>query len=159
MAKKRKQKASAPGELSSASGLLRGLVEKGGKFPGHRVIKEIRKGEGNVRIKVYWGGQTRRTTQKEIAKLARDRGYDLASRRFEAADAPTRARMLGNSLRWQGKAKERWTKKFDAKIASVRNPQKKKRLTQQRAKLAGAKVRSPLIGGRPVSSYVRRYWD
>jgi hypothetical protein len=163
MARRRRQAGPQPmnsvGELSSASELLRGMRFRGGKFPGHRVIDEVRKGPGDVRLVKFFGGQTRKVSKREIAELARDRGFDVSLRRFNEAQPEDRVRMLRGSLRWQEKAKARYMQRYEKKLGSVKSPVKRKRLEQQMGALAAAPVRSPLTGSKPVSGYVRRFWD
>lgn len=158
LAGKRRPKPSQVGELSSTSELLRGMRLPGGKFPGERVIKETRKAEGSKRLIVLYGGRTLRSSKRELAAMARDRGFDLSHQRFLKADAATRASMIQGSLRWQEKAKARWMGRLEKRAASVKSPQKRARILGDRDRLATAPVASPHTGARPVSSYLRRYW-
>lgn len=147
------------GELSSASGMLQNMRLPGGKYPGHSVVKEVRKGKGKIRYHVTYGGKIRRATKREVAQMARDRGFDLSHQRYLAAPEAVKADMLAKSLKWQARSKERWIARMKERIAMVTDLAKKKRLLAQLRKFQRSPVNSPHTGKAPVSAYLRRYWE
>jgi len=149
---------SALGPYSSTSELLHGMRFPGSKHPGERVIKSTHKGPGNQRTILYYGGRREKTTKRRLYELARDRGFDVSHRRFQASDPATKAQMIKGSLEWQGRAQRRWLSRMDDMLSRVTSSSKKKRLQAQRKRLASAPVRSPHLGHAPVSAYLRRYW-
>lgn len=146
-------------ELSSASDLLRGMRFPKSNYPGHRVVKEVRKGRGADRYIVFYSGKVQRSNKRNIARLAHDRGFDVSLQRFERADPAEKARMIAGSLQWQTKAKARWVGRMQRNIGRVKNPQKRQRLEAQLQRLEAVTPRSPLLGAKPVSAYLRRYWE
>jgi hypothetical protein len=131
----------------------------GGKYPGHHVVREVRKGQGSQRLVVFHSGKIKKLDKKEIAAIARDRGYDLSNYRFRTATPEVRRQMLRGSLEWQRKAKGRWVKKLKDKLKTIADPQKRRRYQSQIAGLRGVRPRSPHTGDKPVSGYLKRYWS
>lgn len=130
----------------------------GSRFPGQLVIREVRKGQGNQRVIHYYGGKQEIRHKRKIYELARDRGFDVAHRRFTHASPETQDKMLTNSLRWQGKAKERWLLRLHQEHGKAKDRDRRYRLQKDIERLTPVVPRSPLVGHRPVSSYLRRYW-
>lgn len=155
----RAKRKSQHGELSSASSLLHGMRMPGSKFPGHLVVREVRKGKDDERVIHYYGGGSKKTTKQGIYRLARDRGFDISHRRFVNADPEEQQRMLVGSLRWQSKAKARWMQRAHKELKGARSKKKRYEMQQTIQNLTPVVPKSPLAGDRPVSSYLRRYWE
>lgn len=131
----------------------------GSKYPGHRVVREVRKGEGSRRFIVFYGGHTKKSSKKDIGQLARDRGFDLYNYRYRNSGPDAQRRMLAASIEWQKKAKVRWLNKLKERRATITNPEKRRRIDRDIARLAAVKPRSPHTGAKPVSAYLKRYWN
>lgn len=153
----RRQQASA-GELSSASKLLQNMRLPGGKYPGQHVIREVRKGKGKIRYAITYGGKIKRFTSRQIAEMARDRGFDLSNQRYQAAPEAVKADMLAKSLHWQKRSKVRWAKRMQERIDTVTDPRKKAQLQAQLKKFKRSPVHSPHTGKAPVSAHLKRYF-
>lgn len=140
------------GDASSTSKLLHGLPFGGG------VIRETRKAEkGNRRFIVLYDGKIKHSSKKQLAGLARDRAFDLAHQRFNAAPKEDQRSMLARSIKFQRRARKSGIARLQGLLATTTRKREQAKIQGDLSTLTALRPHSPHLGHKPVSAYLRRY--